>query len=191
MEGLAAAAPPGLAERFCPLPFTFAEIHRDGNVFLCCPQWSGFRPIGNIFHDGPQALWNSLEAQQIRAGILDGTFSHCDCGACPDIMTGRLPLRRDALAKFGSIISQGLTQLDRLPDSVKRCQVARVVANHPLYSEFRAVLDQPELQSPIVDLGDAAPPPTQEHDRRNGTVLKLYQVVKALGVRAANSFDAD
>lgn len=101
-----------LTKRFCHTPFTFAEIHREGDVFLCCPAWVP-HPIGNIFKDSPMSLWNSAEAQSIRAGIIDGSFCRCDHKLCPEIAAGTLPLKSDA--------DEASLVLPRGPHSVKLC----------------------------------------------------------------------
>jgi hypothetical protein len=82
------------ASRYCDAPFSYAEIHPHGEVSLCCPQWSGNRFAGNVFTDTPEEIWNSIQAQQIRAGILDGTFSQCERDVCPRLVGNSLPLRK-------------------------------------------------------------------------------------------------
>jgi Iron-sulfur cluster-binding domain len=111
----------GPSGRFCAYPFTFAEIHGNGDVYLCCPRWSGERAIGNVFRDTPEALWNSVQAQQIRAGIHDGTFSHCSHTLCPEIVARTLPHRDQMMSQFGEIISSGRTTLTKGPATVKLC----------------------------------------------------------------------
>jgi MoaA/NifB/PqqE/SkfB family radical SAM enzyme len=102
-----------LSQRFCHFPFTLAEIHYGGDVFLCCPTWTGNRSIGNIFNDSPAALWNSLEAQEIRAGIIDGSFCKCEQHICPEIVAGTLPVRKET--------DENRTVLSRGPETVKLC----------------------------------------------------------------------
>ncbi len=36
---------------FCPIPFSEMEIHNDGNVYVCCPNWNNYYSIGNIYKD--------------------------------------------------------------------------------------------------------------------------------------------
>lgn len=36
---------------FCPVPFSEMEIHNDGNVYVCCPNWNNCYSIGNIYKD--------------------------------------------------------------------------------------------------------------------------------------------
>ncbi len=92
-----------LQDRFCDLPFSFAEIHVDGRVYVCCPRYTNFRAIGNVFTDSPEALWNSQAAAAIRQGIRDGSFSGCDRAVCPAIVGRELPARADADRRLGAL----------------------------------------------------------------------------------------
>jgi wyosine [tRNA(Phe)-imidazoG37] synthetase (radical SAM superfamily) len=135
-----------LRKCFCHFPFTLAEIHPTGNVFLCCPTWSGNRSIGNIFKDSPDQLWNSVEAQSIRAGIITGSFSKCERHICPEIVAGTLPLRdkTDPQRIF----------LDRGPETVKlchdntcnlscpSCRTEMIVANRERQSQLDRILHE-------------------------------------------------
>jgi wyosine [tRNA(Phe)-imidazoG37] synthetase (radical SAM superfamily) len=102
----------GLLGSYCSFPFNYAEIHRGGDVFLCCPTWSGSRSIGNIFSDTPTKLWNSIQAQKIRSGIINGSFSECEHHICP-IMASQLRPRTDA--------DETRTKLPHGPQHVKLC----------------------------------------------------------------------
>jgi pyruvate-formate lyase-activating enzyme len=102
-----------LSQQFCNFPFTLAEIHYSGDVYLCCPTWTGNRAIGNIFKDSPAALWNSIEAQAVRAGVIDGSFCRCEHHICPEIVAGTLPLRKDT-DETRTILTHG-------PETVKLC----------------------------------------------------------------------
>jgi Iron-sulfur cluster-binding domain len=59
-----------LSQRFCSNPFSYAVIGNDGNVYVCCPGWVRGGPIGNIFRDRPDQLWNSLAAQQAQNKVI-------------------------------------------------------------------------------------------------------------------------
>jgi MoaA/NifB/PqqE/SkfB family radical SAM enzyme len=112
-----------LARRFCSLPFQYAEIQSSGGVYVCCPQYSGERSIGSIFENSPDEIWNGKEAQAIRAGVLDGSFSHCHHDNCPYIASLSLPTRELASAddEMRSIMENNTTILERGPTSVKLC----------------------------------------------------------------------
>ena len=87
-----------LSRFFCELPFSYAEIHRAGKVYLCCPSYSGGRAIGNVFTDPPEKIWNSYRAQAIRAGIHDVSFRLCHHTKCPALAGRDLDSRQRLLA---------------------------------------------------------------------------------------------
>lgn len=80
---------------FCAKPFTWFEVsrgEREGDVFLCCPSWLD-TPIGNLDEQSVEELWNGPVAQQIRATILDGSFSMCRRDRCPFLQTETGPVQ--------------------------------------------------------------------------------------------------
>jgi MoaA/NifB/PqqE/SkfB family radical SAM enzyme len=139
-----------LSQRFCSWPFSKAEIHKDGNVYVCCPVWLRSGPIGNIFHDRPDHLWNSLAAQQMRKQILDGSFGGCRSDVCTLIRSKTLPLRRDMTGPIADIIANNRIELATGPEWVKlahdascnlscpSCRTQMIVAN----AERQALLDR-------------------------------------------------
>ena len=63
----------------CLVPFMRLEIHHKQN-FMCCPSWIKKELPNNVPLD---ELWNSEEAKEIRASVLDGSFKFCDTNLCP------------------------------------------------------------------------------------------------------------
>jgi len=112
-----------LSRFFCELPFSYAEIHPTGKVYLCCPRYSGERPIGNVFADAPEAIWNSYRAQAIRAGIHDASFRLCHHTECPALAGRDLDSRQHLLEspEMGSILAAKTTALPKGPRTVKLC----------------------------------------------------------------------
>lgn len=95
---------------FCPMPFKMIEIERGGSTNLCC--WLPRSP-GRLEGKGLMDLWNSPEAMEIRASILDGTFRYCDLDRCPYFASGSLPLQRNITdGPYAEIIRRGQTRLD-------------------------------------------------------------------------------
>lgn len=80
-----------LANRFCKNPWTYAEIFGGGNVYVCCPSWTGDKAIGNIFTDSPDQIWNSYNAVMIREGILNGSYDQCLRSKCHALINNSLP----------------------------------------------------------------------------------------------------
>ncbi|MBU1040855.1 MAG: glycoside hydrolase family 99-like domain-containing protein [Proteobacteria bacterium] len=75
------AFPPavGLQAFLCPNPFLYAELRPDGAVSPCCYL---NMTIGNVREASLQEVWNSPQAQGLRASILDGSYRFCDVGKC-------------------------------------------------------------------------------------------------------------
>jgi pyruvate-formate lyase-activating enzyme len=136
-----------LSDRFCQMPFSFAEIHQGGDVFFCCPTWTGFRSIGNVFRDSSADLWNSLEAQEIRTGILDGSFRGCDCAVCPEIVSGNLPRRTKEHDAYAPTLSKGPKKVKLCHDdtcnlSCPSCRTHMIVANRERQAELDRMLNE-------------------------------------------------
>jgi Iron-sulfur cluster-binding domain len=83
-------------DKFCSYPWTFAEVHGDGSIYVCCPGYCGWKALGNIFRDDIDSVWNSAQAQAFRAGILDGSFCECDKKLCPFVIEGNLSSTAEA-----------------------------------------------------------------------------------------------
>jgi MoaA/NifB/PqqE/SkfB family radical SAM enzyme len=106
----------GLAGKFCGRPFDSFELQENGSVHLCCPAWLRLR-AGNLHASSGADIWNSPMAQDIRRGILDGSFRHCNHDLCPEIQAGTLPSRAEAAKhpRYRAIIAENKTRLDGIP----------------------------------------------------------------------------
>jgi MoaA/NifB/PqqE/SkfB family radical SAM enzyme len=105
-----------LEERFCAKPFESFELQENGSVHLCCPAWLRQR-AGNLNDSTAAGIWNSPAAQDIRRGILDGSFRHCNHDLCPEIQSGTLPTRAAAAAnpRYRAIIAENRTRIEGIP----------------------------------------------------------------------------
>jgi MoaA/NifB/PqqE/SkfB family radical SAM enzyme len=105
-----------LKNRFCGRPFDSFELQENGSVYLCCPTWLRWR-AGNLHNSSAAEIWNSKVAQDIRRGILDGTFEHCNHDLCPEIQAGTLPTRAEAAKnpRYRAIMDEKKTALDGIP----------------------------------------------------------------------------
>lgn len=84
-----------LADRFCPNPFTDAEIIGSHDVYTCCAAWLPAR-IGTLAGEVQATdIWNSTRAAELRRSILEGDFSYCSRLSCPKIAGRSLPRRAD------------------------------------------------------------------------------------------------
>lgn len=96
-------------QKFCGNPWSYCEIYRGGGVYTCCPAWNRNIPIGNIFFDNPNQIWNSHSAQQFRQSILDGSFSACDQERCPSLIAENLPtVAQSRNSWLGPILSDAI-----------------------------------------------------------------------------------
>lgn len=109
-----------LRGRFCERPFELMEIHREFYAFACCPSWVP-TIIGNCETSDLMQVWNSQKAKAVRAGVLDGSFRHCDHRECPRIQTGTLPRVEDLPPRYRQIYDEGKLVLDHLPHRVALC----------------------------------------------------------------------
>jgi MoaA/NifB/PqqE/SkfB family radical SAM enzyme len=112
--------PVAAGKYFCPAPFEFATVDHTGSVFMCCPAWLT-KPCGNLAEDTWETVWNSPEAQEIRASILDGSFRHCNAANCPHLrgQNGRVvPVEKVVNPRHREIIQRQLVVLGSPPEDV-------------------------------------------------------------------------
>jgi|GEM_PF-57616 Lipopolysaccharide biosynthesis protein len=68
-----------LADFVCANPFLYAELRSGGQIAPCCYLDMSFGSI----HEAPLAeVWNSPQAEALRASILDGSYRYCDAARC-------------------------------------------------------------------------------------------------------------
>lgn len=86
-----------LTGKFCPKPFDALESHEHGG-FLCCPTWLP-KKVGSLLENDVDDVFNSLESEEIRESILDGSFKYCHHKLCPHIQNNSLPNKKEILEK--------------------------------------------------------------------------------------------
>lgn len=69
-------------KNICKAPLFTAEVFGNGNVFSCCPDYVKIGPIGNIFQNSWDDIWNSEIAQNFRAKICNENYSSCYTNYC-------------------------------------------------------------------------------------------------------------
>jgi molybdenum cofactor biosynthesis enzyme MoaA len=107
--------------RFCDQPFRTLSTGWAGATYACaCPSWVPFS-LGDIHEaTGPDELWNSEVAQELRRSILDGDFRYCSRTQCSLIATDVLPSRDRVADPFlRQVIDEHLTILERAPSLVE------------------------------------------------------------------------
>jgi MoaA/NifB/PqqE/SkfB family radical SAM enzyme len=74
--------PKSMRGKICLQPFTNVDVHSDGGVRCCSESWMRTW-VGNIKEKPLSEIWNGETIKQIRASILDGSYSFCDWHQCP------------------------------------------------------------------------------------------------------------
>ncbi|MEY2853849.1 MAG: hypothetical protein RL030_981, partial [Pseudomonadota bacterium] len=97
------------SDRFCPHPFENFEIYKDGGVFACNCTQVPF-PIGNAHTQDAQTIWQSPQAQAIRASILDGSFRYCSPMTC--YKRFNLPKRAEHPEEFARLQRIGVSGVE-------------------------------------------------------------------------------
>lgn len=67
--------------KICPSPFLYAHIGATGDVHTCCPEYIKF-PIGNIYRQSLDNIFNSDRAKKLRQKILKSDYSFCKKQLC-------------------------------------------------------------------------------------------------------------
>jgi len=141
---------------FCSNPFEQAIVDEYGDVFLCCQSWLP-HPIGNLLEHSWEEVWNSPWAQEIRATILDGSYTFCSEINCPYLQgqPGRFkPIEEVTDPYFKEIIEKGMTALPRGPSTVfisydptcnlacPSCRCGYVVAKGETFDKIKIIHDK-------------------------------------------------
>lgn len=67
----------------CLKAFNNIEVHPNGDIYPCCPEYVNGFSFGNIFEEQDfEKIWNSTKAQSFRNSILNKTYSYCNLGLC-------------------------------------------------------------------------------------------------------------
>lgn len=72
-----------LEGKICPAPFVQMDV-LETSTHLCCASWLQ-ESAGDLSTTAWEDVWNSDQAQDIRASILDGSYRYCNKTACPKI----------------------------------------------------------------------------------------------------------
>jgi MoaA/NifB/PqqE/SkfB family radical SAM enzyme len=67
----------------CLFPFTFLEFHPRGEVYCCCPAWTKYGPVGNIYHQSIEEIWNGQKIIKLRKALYQNNYQHCKTSYCP------------------------------------------------------------------------------------------------------------
>ncbi len=86
----------------CLIPFEFAYIDNNGDVYPCCPAKFNLS-IGNLNNDSLLDIWNSKAAIGVRKSVTSGSFRYCDYEACEYLKYGEI-IHKDKINKKDSKI---------------------------------------------------------------------------------------
>lgn len=79
-----------LTTKFCMRPFHEIDV-LENSTHLCCASWLNLSTGNMAQTDNWQEVWNSPNAERIRASVHDGSYRHCNKMACPAIQANLLP----------------------------------------------------------------------------------------------------
>lgn len=66
----------------CAKPFRELSIRWDGAVAVCCNDWRGVLPIGNVLDQSLDEMWNSRVMQAVRRKLYHGQRNFGPCNGC-------------------------------------------------------------------------------------------------------------
>ena len=75
-------------KKICQNPFTNVEIKGNGNVYVCCPEWSP-AIIGNLNQNTFDEVWNGEKVNAFRKSMIDGSYKYCNNQACPAMLSNK------------------------------------------------------------------------------------------------------
>ncbi|MFC1849285.1 SPASM domain-containing protein [candidate division CSSED10-310 bacterium] len=78
----------------CLIPFEFAYIENNGDVFPCCPSKFSLS-IGNLLQTPLLEIWNSQAADAVRKSIVNRTFRFCDHNTCEYLRNLKFRLKQE------------------------------------------------------------------------------------------------
>ncbi|MGN0014288.1 MAG: radical SAM protein [Candidatus Gastranaerophilaceae bacterium] len=71
----------------CTKPFENIEIDENGNVYSCCPDYTGSYILGNIFKKPFEDIWYGKKFSSLRKNVIDGIYRNCKLEYCYNIET--------------------------------------------------------------------------------------------------------
>ena len=108
-----------LADKVCPFPFEVLDV-LDGQTHQCCASWL-HQSAGDLAQKPWREVWNSPEAQAVRASMLDGSYRFCNKVACHYIGANELPTRAELAERspwWRDVLEHNRTEMDRGPRRV-------------------------------------------------------------------------
>lgn len=115
-----------LTGRFCSEPFVTLGSKASRvpgsapELYACgCPGLLPFPVSDGSTSQSPESIWNGQNIQEIRRSIHDGDFKYCSRLACPALLGGNLPKKKDIHdPDLIAVISGRKTVVDYAPKNV-------------------------------------------------------------------------
>ena len=106
-----------LLGKICPAPFVQLDV-LERSTHQCCASWLQ-TSAGDLSTTEWKDVWNSENAQAIRASMFDGTYRFCNKGACPKIQANDLAPAAELASQsefWSDVIANARTELAQGPE---------------------------------------------------------------------------
>ena len=112
--GMSAATPLKRSRTVCSQPFYTMAVNVDGEVSVCCVDWTQTATVGHAAHESLYDVWHGERLRAFRLLHLDGRRAeHPACSSCSYVLG--LPDRADLDAAAGAL--RRVYRLDQAPVS--------------------------------------------------------------------------
>lgn len=108
-----------LAGKYCQTPFIRVDV-LENSVHQCCASWLP-TSMGNLKTQSWREVWNSPNAQAVRASMHDSSYRHCNKILCPQIQGNRLTPKerlRENSQFFEKVVDEQQVEIEEGPQTV-------------------------------------------------------------------------
>ncbi len=108
-----------LKNKFCSLPWSFMTVG-NRSVHSCCWQLKKYSPSLNSEKFDFIENWNHPDIQNLRRGVLSGSFNMCNKETCYNILGNNLPNREDEIKnlRWKNVIENNIVEVNEMPDQI-------------------------------------------------------------------------
>lgn len=112
-------------DKRCAKPFRELAVRWDGNVAICCNDWSGQFKVGNVMTEGLEAIWQHPRMQAARKALYHGRRDLLEpCNGCTatTYRNGLLPDKKGLIDLPFPTVDDQLTLAEAIdgPDYTRR-----------------------------------------------------------------------
>ncbi len=94
--------------KICTYPFYHAEINIDGNVSCCCPDFTDFYYLGNIYEQNFEEIWYGEKWKNFRENILAEKYDKCHTEICKGLDDEQFKSKEKMLKEYIECIDGGI-----------------------------------------------------------------------------------